>query len=130
MKRGIKVFLMAFIAVLLLVAGYFVGYKQGCDSIKSAGRTIDQQTFYAEIQERADHRFLVRGLSVNDINYRGEFSFSVTEGTVLLWRGTAVALSDLGIGDTIAVTFHGEILESYPAQIQEVVKIQLLEDER
>lgn len=130
MKRGIKVFLTAFIAVLLLAAVYFVGYKQGCDSIKGAGRMADQQTFYAEIQERADDRFLVRGLSVNDINYRGEFSFSVTEETVLLWRGTAVALSDLDIGDAIAVTFRGEILESYPAQIQEVVKIQLLEDER
>ena len=42
----------------------------------------------------------------------------------------AVALSDLGIGDTIRRYFHGEILESYPAQIQEVVKIQLLEERK
>lgn len=130
MKKGLKVFLIVFIAVLLLVAGYFVGYKQGYDSMESGSQTIDQQTFYAEIQEKEDQRFLVRGLSVNDINYRGEFTFSITEETALLWRGTAVELSDLETGDTISITFHGEILESYPAQIQEVVKIQLLEDEK
>jgi len=39
-------------------------------------------------------------------------------------------LSDLDAGDIIAVTFDGYVLESYPAQLQEVIRIQLLDDEK
>ena len=95
-----------------------------------AAQAADQQTFYAEIREREAGRFLVKGLAVNDLNYRGEFTFSATGETALLWRGTAIGLSDLDAGDIIAVTFDGYVLESDPAQLQEVIKIQLLDDEK
>ena len=94
-----------------------------------AAQAADQQTFYAEIREREADRFLVKGLAVNDLNYRGIHFFSATE-TALLWRGTAIGLSDLDAGDIIAVTFDGYVLESYPAQLQEVIRIQLLDDEK
>lgn len=130
MKKGLKAVLMVLGALILLTFGYFVGYKRAYDSIESREPAADPQTFYAEIRERETNRFLVQGLAVNDANYRGEFTFSVTEETALLWRGTALELSDLEVGDTIAVTFDGEVLMIYPAQIRDVIKIQLLDDEK
>ena len=129
MKKGLKIILIIFIVVIALILGYFVGYKRAYDKIENANQTIDQQTFYAEIKEITDNHFLVQGLTVNDINYRGEFTFSIMGETELLWRVAEIELSDLDVGDNIAITFVGEVLESYPAQITEIVRVQLLEDE-
>ena len=130
MKKGLKIILIIFVVVIALILGYFVGYKRAYDKIENANQTINQQTFYAEIKEITDNHFLVQGLTVNDINYRGEFTFPIMGETELLWRGAEIELSDLDVGDNIAITFVGEVLESYPAQITEVVRIQLLDDER
>lgn len=122
------------LVIIALVIGYFVGYKRAYDKIESASQNVnynnEQQTFYAEIKEINNNNvFLVEGLSVNDINYRGDFTFSVVEETKLEWRGTEISISDLKVGDNISITFDGEILDTYPAQIKEVIKIQLLDDE-
>ena len=121
------------IVVISLVLGYFIGYKRAYDKIESASQNIsynnNQQTFYAEIEERKDNFILVKGLSVNDINFRGEFTISVVGETELEWRNTKINVTDLNVGDNISITFTGEILDSYPAQIKDVVKIQLLDDE-
>ena len=129
MKKGLKIILIIFVVAIALILGYFVGYKRAYDKIENANQTINQQTFYAEIKEITDNHFLVQGLTVNDINYRGEFTFSIMGETELLWRGAEIELSDLDVGDNIAITFVGEVLESYPAQITEIVRVQLLEDE-
>ena len=60
----------------------------------------------------------------------GNSLFQPLGETALLWRGTAIGLSDLDAGNIIAVTFDGYVLESYPAQLQEVMRIQLLDDEK
>ena len=134
MKKELKVILVIMLVIIALVIGYFVGYKRGYDKIESASQNVnynnEQQTFYAEIKEiNNNNAFLVEGLSVNDINYRGEFTFSVIGETKLEWRGTEISISDLKVGDNISITFDGEILDTYPAQIKEVIKIQLLDDE-
>ena len=134
MKKELKVILVIMLVIIALVIGYFVGYKRAYDKIESASQNVnynnEQQTFYAEIKKINNNNvFLVEGLSVNDINYRGDFTFSVVEETKLEWRGTEISISDLKVGDNISITFDGEILDTYPAQIQEVIKIQLLDDE-
>lgn len=134
MKKELKVILVIMLVIIALVIGYFVGYKRAYDKIESASQNVnynnEQQTFYAEIKEiNNNNAFLVEGLSVNDINYRGDFTFSVVEETKLEWRGTEISVSDLKVGNNISITFDGEILDTYPAQIQEVIKIQLLDDE-
>ena len=134
MKKELKVILVIMLVIIALVIGYFVGYKRAYDKIESASQNVnynnEQQTFYAEIKEINNNNvFLVEGLSVNDINYRGDFTFSVVEETKLEWRGTEISISDLKVGDNISITFDGEILDTYPAQIKQVIKIQLLDDE-
>ena len=133
MRKEFKIILVILIVVISLVLGYFTGYKRAYDKIESASQNIsynnNQQTFYAEIEEIKDNFILVKGLSVNDINFRGEFTISVVEETELEWRNTKINVTDLEVGDNISITFTGEILDSYPAQIKDVVKIQLLDDE-
>ena len=45
-------------------------------------------------------------------------------------EGTEIGLSDLEVGDNISITFDGEILDTYPAQINDVIRIILLDDEK
>ena len=133
MRKEFKIILVILIVVISLVLGYFIGYKRAYDKIESANQNISynntQQTFYAKIEEIKDNFILVKGLSVNDINFRGEFTISVVGETELEWRNTKINVTDLNVGDNISITFTGEILDSYPAQIKDVVKIQLLDDE-
>ena len=133
MRKEFKIILVILIVVISLLLGYFIGYKRAYDKIENAGQNISynntQQTFYAEIKEIKDNFILVKGLSVNDINFRGEFTISVVGETELEWRNTKINVTDLNVGDNISITFTGEILDSYPAQIKDVVKIQLLDDE-
>ena len=129
MKRSLKIVLFIIITCVVFALAYFIGYKTAYDRIENAESSVNPQTFYAEIKENSDGNMLVEGLDVNDINFRGEFTFAVLPETELTWRYTPVSLSDLDPGDNISVTFTGEIMESYPAQIADVVKIQLLDDE-
>ena len=86
--------------------------------------------FYAEILERNGNYFHVKGLAVNDINFRGEFTFATNESTALIWRGTNITLDDLDVGDNISITFSGLVLETDPAQINNIKVIKLLDDEK
>ena len=88
-------------------------------------------TFYATILTIDDHVLLVEGLEVNDINTRGQFYIQVDENTRLDWLGTEIALSDLDVGDRIAITWSGLVQESSPANIMNPVhRIKLLDDEK
>ena len=119
-------------AVFVTVVGAFVG---GFFAGKSGQRVetqlawSDSEAVYAEILDVNDGFFHVKGLDVNDINGRGEFTFTAKENTQLVWRGTGLSLSDFQPGDRIAFFYVGEILETYPAQVGNVVKIKLLDDE-
>lgn len=138
MKKGIKIVCLAAALLFASAAGTFAGYWLGRqhspaqtgdlsdNGVPSADET---QTFYATIREIRGNNWLVEGLSVNDINFRSQFSLSISEETQLVWRGTDKEPSDFAEGDTISVTFAGAVQETYPAGIPHVVKIQLLEDE-
>lgn len=101
-----------------------IEYEQFEDTVSDS----NLQTFYAEIKNINGSNLLVDGLDVNDINYRGEFSFKVTEETKLEWRNFKIEISDLDEGDNISITFEGEIQETYPDTIRSVIRIQLLDD--
>lgn len=90
---------------------------------------LDTQTFYATISDIQGDTLRVTGLTVNDINFRGEFCFSIEKETRITWRYTDIPVDDLEVGDHISITFTGEVLETYPGQIQHVEVIQLLDDE-
>lgn len=90
---------------------------------------VDSKTFYAVIEQTDGEHFVVSGLEVNDINHRWQFQFSL-EDAPILWRGTELTAAELDVGDTIAITYTGSVLEVSPAIIQTVLKVELLDDER
>ncbi len=85
---------------------------------------------HAEILERDGAFFHINGLDCNDVNGQGEYTFTLPEDAVLEWRYEPITLEDLQVGDHIAVTYTGPVLLSYPGQLTQVLRIQLLEDER
>lgn len=119
----------AFVAVVIFVCAFGGGFVVGRITANPQDKT-NCEVVYAEIISVNGANFHVKGLEVNDINGRGEFTFSAKETTQLVWRGTEIPLSDFQSGDRIAFYWRGMILESYPAQVQNVVMIKLLDDER
>ena len=126
-KRAVIVILITVLIVGAFVGGFFAG---------RSGQRVEEkpiwsysEVVYAEIISVDNGYFHVDGLDVNDINGRGEFTFSADEHTRLIWRGTPLSLSDFEAGDRIAFSYVGEVLETYPAQVQSVVEVKLLDDE-
>ena len=111
---------------VVAVTSFFIGYKVAEDKNKTLWTKEETETFYAKITQINDKNFTVKGIEANDINYRGEFVFSLAEETALVWRGTEIELSDLTVNDMVSITFAGEIQETYPARIMNVIKVQLL----
>ena len=122
MKKWWKPAALALCAVVIAVGFYALGYWTGRRTVPAA------QTFYATITDVKDRALTVEGLTVNDINFRGAFTFSLEEDTAVTWRYTDLDPEDLEAGDTVAVTFTGEILETSPARLMEVTAVQLLDD--
>ena len=130
-KKMIK-FVVAMLCYSAVLAGAFcfIGYKAAYDRMENAAPTIIPQTFYATISDIQGNTLKVTGMEVNDINFRGEFCFSIAEKTKIAWRYTDISIEDLDMGDHISITFTGEILETYPVEIQQVEIVQLLDDEK
>lgn len=130
MKNKTVGFVIAILCYSAAIAGafYFVGYQTASGRMKATA--LDAQTFYATISDIRGDTFTVTGMEVNDINFRGEFCFSIEKETKLLWRYTDISADDLEVGDHISITFTGGVLETYPGQLQHVTVIQLLDDEK
>ena len=124
MKKSIVIF----ISIIILIIAGVVLYKISCKKYEDS-----TETFYAMIEEISEYKgnysLLVKGLEVNDINGRGEFSITIKDTTKLIWRGTKIDITDLKVGQNISITYDGMVLTSYPGQISNVLKIKLLDDE-
>jgi len=71
-----------------------------------------------------------KGLEINDINYRNDFTFKVDDSIKITWIGGKLKASDLKIGNNISITFTDEIITTViPTPLKEVVEIQVLDDE-
>ena len=126
MKPWKKTAICSAAALALAVGAFFLGRH-------TADKGIPWQevvTMHCEILERDGDFFHINGLACNDVNGQGEYTFSITKDTVLEWRYTPVTVEDFQPGDHVAVTFTGPVLLSYPGQLTQVLRVQLLEDER
>jgi len=139
MKNNKSIIGILFIIVIVAVFSYFLGsiitYKKLDRSLTN--HKVNYQTFYATITDIKDTGLTiddtlisVKGLEINDINFRGDFEFIITEATEIEWRYTKLENDDLEVGDNIAIIFTGNIQEKDPAHIEDVLKIQLLDNER
>lgn len=126
---GWALVMLCYSVALAGVSGW-IGYKVASGRVEDAAPAARPQTFYATVSDIRDNAVTVTGMEVNDINFRGEFCFSVTEETEITWRYTDISLGDLEASDNVSITFTGEVMETSPAQIQGVEMIQLLDDEK
>ncbi len=126
---GWALVMLCYSVALAGVSGW-IGYKVASGRVEDAAPAARPQTFYATVSDIRDNAVTVTGMEVNDINFRGEFCFSVTEETEITWRYTDISLGDLEVGDNVSIAFTGEVMETSPAQIQGVEMIQLLDDEK
>ena len=122
------------IIVVSFVSGLLIGQKNSPKN-DLAISAVYGETFYASIEsikqyDDGSFHINVKGLEVNDINYRGDFTFKVDDSINMTWRGKKINVSDLKEGDNISITFTDEIINSIsPTPLDEVVKVQLLRDE-
>ncbi len=130
-KNTVKL-VIALVCYNVLIAGIFcfVGYKIAFRQMENSTSILYSQTFYATVTDIQDNRLTVKGMEINDINFRGEFCFSVVEETKIIWRGTSISIEELNVGDNLSITFIGDVLETEPGQIEQVEVIQLLDDEK
>lgn len=138
MKNKQKVFIVIGILVIIGVSfgvGLFIGQKNAPKNDLAINKVVGQ-TFYANIENIKQYNdgsfhLNVTGLEVNDINYRGIFTFKVDDSMDMTWRGEKVKVSDLKEGNNISITFTDEkINDISPTPLREVIKIQILDDER
>jgi len=139
LKNTINVIEILMFLIIVSIVSYFVGsiitYKKLDNSLNN--HKVNYQSFYATItdikdtgREKEPKLLTVKGLDINDINFRGDFKFVITEATELEWRYTNLNVSELEIGDNISIIFTGNIQETDPAKIDHVLKIQLLDDKK
>ncbi|MGL6198328.1 MAG: hypothetical protein ACRC3H_05270 [Lachnospiraceae bacterium] len=122
MRKPIYVIFFSILLLAFAIVGYFAG--------KNSVEPIMETTFYANVEEINGDTLLVNGLEYNDINHRGQYELNIKEDTILEWRSTEITPEDFKIGDTISVTYTGDILDSYPGRIPDLLRIQLLTDEK
>ena len=128
MKKKRNLLVVCLLLLVVAVSFYFIGYKVAYDRMEAPAP--EQQTFYAVITGINGRQLAVDGMEINDVNFRGAFTFEVTEETVLVWRGTGLQVSELEVGDSVSITFSGSIQETSPARISDVLRLQLLDDEK
>ncbi len=123
--RKLRYVLYALLLCSLLVLAFFFGRASAPEKYQNC------LSFYATITERLDEdSFLVSGLDINGVNFRSEFVFTVDSDTVLDWQDGRISLEDFQVGDTVSITFTGGVRESYPGQIVQVLRLELLDDEK
>ena len=130
MRKFAVIIVIAAVAVVAAgVGGFLLGRGSQADSGEEFPEVVLAEVIYAEILSAENGAFHVKGLDINDINGRSEYVFGVDEDTQLIWRGTPLSVSDFEKGDKVAVYYDGMVLESFPGQIPNVMKIKLLDDE-
>lgn len=136
MSNKQKIFIiigMIVIVAISFIGGLFIGQKNAPENDLAVSQ-VTGQTFYASIESIKQYNdgsfhINVKGLDVNDINYRGNFTFKVNDNIDVIWRGERIKVSDLKVGNNISITFNDEILNSVsPTPLKDVIKVQLLDD--
>lgn len=124
-KRVKATYFVSIIALCIMIAVIFsfVGYKT------AQHKNEDRRTFYATITDITDHFITVSGMDENDIYFRGSFTFTVKKGVRIVRLGTDISFDALDVGDHVAITFSGLVLETNPAELTNVIEVLILDNE-
>lgn len=103
-----KVIIVSTIVVLFvgIIVSLFVGYKTAQDYYERSideFSAIDLETYYAEVKEVSENTLTVKGLSINEEKYQGEFQYEIWGEVSVVKDGNLIALSDLEQGDIVSI---------------------------
>lgn len=110
-----------------------LGYTVNWDGAEASVNLISNEkvSFYARVLQHFDTFILVEGIPENDINHKGQFYVSLKnpddENAVSDVSGKGIPLSDLPEDCLVLITYNGESLSSYPAQIRGAYTIRMVE---
>ena len=116
------IFLIVFLICMVFISfvcGFGVAYR----SFENEEGQIDVTAFYAEIVSIDESHITVEGISLNEKDYRGEFTLELHESIIIEWHGQQIAPTDLCEGDMVAIILIQDI-----GGIEDIFKIQLLDD--
>lgn len=103
-----KVIIVSAIVVLFIgvFASLFVGYKTAQNyyeaSIDQFSAT-DLETYYAEVKEVNEKTLTVKGLSINEEKYQGEFQYEIAGQVTIVQGNEIITLSELEQGDIVSI---------------------------
>lgn len=132
MKKNIKIIAIG-ITVLALVIGGFFGIR---NTMFSSDKKAPEASFEATITKIGTSYIRVVNLddpysSSNavastspDDSFDG-IVLDISDSTVIESQGKTIKIDDLCVGDNVYVTYTGGIAETAPAQIHQVIKIEL-----
>lgn len=126
MKSYGKWLLLCGVVLAVGAGGFLLGRMTAPQDAEALLSWEQCDTIYATILEQQDTFLHVEGLSVNDINGQGEYIVPLDNDMKCVWRGTEIAVADLQVGDNIAITYSGDVLETYPAHFTQVLQIKKL----
>ena len=67
----------AILMICIAAGAYLLGYKTAYDRMERAASSYETETFYAAITDISDSSITVQGMEINDINFRGRFTFPI-----------------------------------------------------
>ncbi|MGN0351647.1 MAG: hypothetical protein ACI4ES_08335 [Roseburia sp.] len=117
---ALTIIFLLFAILMSFIIGFGIGYR----SLDNDDGQIDIHAFYAEVQEIRAETITVKGIQLNDEEYRDESTFQLYEGLMIEWHEQPISLSDLDEGDLVSI-----ILITDAGGIEDVFKIYLLDDE-
>ena len=126
-----KVVIVSTIIVLFIgiIVSLFVGYKIAQNyyegSIEQFSAT-DLETYYAEVKEIEEKTIIVKGLSINEEKYQGEFRYEIGGEVSIVKDEKIISLSDLEQGDLVSIILVAG--EGHVKGITDVFKITLIDE--
>ena len=83
---------------------------------------IDVTAFYAEIISIDENAVTVKGIALNEKEYRQEVTFQLHESVIIEWNNQPLTIGNLGEGDLVSIILIEDVLG-----VEDIFKIQLLE---
>lgn len=115
----------------VLLATWIIGIVMGLAGGFFIGRAWpDRQeiSFYANVREINEDNLLVEGIPENDINHRSQMYVRLAEldtpGSAQTTDGENIPIEDLEVDELVRIVYDGEVMESFPAQLPTVWRIE------
>ncbi|NLK96465.1 MAG: DUF3221 domain-containing protein [Epulopiscium sp.] len=123
-KKGMRVItnkVFYFIAFLLMSIGL-----AGCGAMSKDNSSSLKVSFEAVVIENGENLIVVPDTSSNEAKASDKIVVHTNNASIMDANNQEIQIEDIPIGHIVEITYNGEIMESYPAQIS-ADKIQLHE---